>query len=1176
MPQIPSKDNMPTSLKPYIFHGVKLKWSDLSKPAIGDCPFCGKESKLSVNIATSQFRCFSCNEGPESDKVIKGGNSRWFMNRIYELSEEATTVEMSEALRKDRKYLYSETVDEWGIVKSIINGDWLVGGYRLERTPKDTEPKPPKLMQVYRYTLLKGSDGVYHNRWLPTPEMGGHQLYIPHIGYDHSKPIVDILEGIWDAAAWYEILRRVKLIDKTITMTANPNAVMTADRNVIAVPGANTFLEPWYNLFGGKIVNLYYDNDHPRKNAVTKATIPAVGYSNMLRVAKALLESNDPPAEVNIIRWSATREYDATLPDGTDIRDVLSAGSADTLALRIPRVKDVLGKLTLAPVEVVPKASKVSQNGNGESELSILACNNYRDLIMTWRRAMHWTEGLDCALSVMLSSIASTMCVGDQLWVKILAPPSCLDGDTMIYDPVDGTDVSVQKRQEAGSPFHVYSIENGEVKIAQALPPEQYPISNMYEVTFKSGRRLRVTDGHRMWNGSEYVSLSYVREELSKSGSYRLPTISALDLLTRKQDVPHLKQIVEDYESCCSDGSYLCDGLLQFVEDIDLTTSPSLTDAQERNHDYSYSDAEESGYKRNHPVQCDPLSNCNGKNRVLSFQQKTLVQHHLTVDSYEQNVYRSSIDDNTQKSMLHPHKDLVEIEFFPQSIDENRQPRSRKESCLHELVRHVGRQQSRVECIHLNTSEHISQSYLDSNSVSSESVSERHLTQDTSLLASARNENAPLIERRSNQTYTNQLALAEPLETNLHEQPFETPVSVKGYPDVLTLTEFDVIVNIEYIGDKRYYDFHVPITENYWAEGFFHHNTGKSTLCEAVAVAKKYVYPKSTIRGFHSGFGDGGDGGEDHSLISQVNGKTLVIKDGDTLLQSPNLGQILSEARDVYDGSSRSSYRKKGVSRDQVGKRMTWILAGTNALRQIDASELGARFLDCVIMDRIDDDMEDDILMRVAHRANKNLSVETTDDMSTQQDDDMTEAMRKTGGYVEWLREHVIDTMPTIEVPHDKLLAITKLGKFTAFMRARPSKYQKDYDEREFAPRLVSVMTRLAKCIAFVLNVKEITPEVMRRATKVALDTSRGLTLSIAAYLNDRPEGSEVKTLVAELNRTDHEIRLMLRFLIGIGVVELYSVAVPHMHPKPRHRLTAKFKKLYNEVVHMDHIEIES
>ena len=115
---------------------------------------------------------------------------------------------------------------------------------------------------------------------------------------------------------------------------------------------------------------------------------------------------------------------------------------------------------------------------------------------------------------------------------------------------------------------------------------------------------------------------------------------------------------------------------------------------------------------------------------------------------------------------------------------------------------------------------------------------------------------------------------------------------------------------------------------------------GKSTLCEALSINTEYILAKSTIRGFHSGYSTDGDTKTDHSLIPLVRGKTLVTKDGDTLLQLPNLPQILSEGRDLYDGTSRTHYRN-AMGKDYTNVKMTWLLCGTNShvsLSRVDHS----------------------------------------------------------------------------------------------------------------------------------------------------------------------------------------------------------------------------------------------
>lgn len=344
---------------------------------------------------------------------------------------------------------------------------------------------------------------------------------------------------------------------------------------------------------------------------------------------------------------------------------------------------------------------------------------------------------------------------------------------------------------------------------------------------------------------------------------------------------------------------------------------------------------------------------------------------------------------------------------------------------------------------------------------------------------------------------------------------------------------------------------------------------GKSTLCEAISVCSKYIFAKSTIRGFHSGYRlDHGRDDEDNSLVPLIRDKTLVTKDGDTLLRSPNLPQILSEARDLYDGTSRTHYRNR-TSKDYSGVHMTWLLCGTSSLRAIDSSELGERFLDCVIMDGIDNELEDEVLWRVANRAQRNVSVEADGKPDTQYPEELVQAFQLTGGYVEYLRENAADLLSQIEPSKSALVRCTKLGKFVAFMRARPSRLQEEASEREFGTRLVEQHVRLANCLAVVLNKKTLDKGVMRRVTRVATDTARGCTLDIATHLYAAGDkGAEVRGIAMATNRNDDRARRMLRFLRQIAVVEPFTTqSVRGIKGNVRWRLTERVRGLYRSVL---------
>lgn len=356
------------------------------------------------------------------------------------------------------------------------------------------------------------------------------------------------------------------------------------------------------------------------------------------------------------------------------------------------------------------------------------------------------------------------------------------------------------------------------------------------------------------------------------------------------------------------------------------------------------------------------------------------------------------------------------------------------------------------------------------------------------------------------------------------------------------------------------------IGDQLWVKIIGPASCGKSTLCEAISINPRYIIPKSTIRGFHTGYKD--PSGEDHSLIAKVSGKTLMTKDGDTLLQSPNLGQILSEARDVYDSVSRTHYRNS-QSNDYTGIRMTWVLCGTSSLRSIDSSELGERFLDCVLMDEIDDDLEDAILWRKANQVNRNVHIEADGKPETQYDPELVLAMQLTGGYVDYLRQNATELLSAVAMDDAALRKCTRLGKLVAHLRARPSKLQDETAEREFAARLVSQLVRLAKCLAIVLNRPEVDSEVMRRVIKVAFDTSRGQTAKIVAALYESETGLTSNSLSLYCNQTEGDTRKLLRFLRQIKVVQMNTVKAENGARTSQNRwaLTERLRTLYQEVV---------
>lgn len=298
MPKIQEKP--PKSLRPFIFHGVDLDWQIGETEAKADeCPWCGHD-EFSVNRDTTLWQCFSCGEK---------GNSSVFLQHLWNVSD-AETTDYS-VLSETRGLRYPETLMHWGVVFSTLTQRWLVPGYDASG----------KLRQLYKWVEVRNRSLL-----IPTPTLG-HQLHGVNL-YDKEKSIVYLCEGPWDGMVLWEWLRGKKLVNgpegqTTLASTANQEASLIGDASVLAVPGCQVFDDSWLSLFAGKVVNLMYDNDHPKKHPKTGKMIAPAGPGAMQRIGRLMMESEKPPLNVNYLRWGENG-FDSELPDGFDVRDALS------------------------------------------------------------------------------------------------------------------------------------------------------------------------------------------------------------------------------------------------------------------------------------------------------------------------------------------------------------------------------------------------------------------------------------------------------------------------------------------------------------------------------------------------------------------------------------------------------------------------------------------------------------------------------------------------------------------------------------------------------------------------------------------------------------------------------------------------------------------------------------
>lgn len=332
--------------------------------------------------------------------------------------------------------------------------------------------------------------------------------------------------------------------------------------------------------------------------------------------------------------------------------------------------------------------------------------------------------------------------------------------------------------------------------------------------------------------------------------------------------------------------------------------------------------------------------------------------------------------------------------------------------------------------------------------------------------------------------------------------------------------------------------------EQLWLRVIGPPGSGKSTIAEAVSVAKEYVFAKSMFTGFHSGFtgGDRAKKDQDSSLIPLIDGKTFVVKDGDTLLTAPNRDRVLAELRDIYDGTSRAHYRNK-KSVDYEDLRCTMVVCGTDDLRSLNRSSLGERFLDCEILGDCDRNPYLDRAMQNTYAAVlDSLKPESaSEDNEVKQEDKMTLLKRATYGYLKHMKE-TLRTMPHPELSEANGERLKALGQLISFLRAKKDSEAECKVRVELATRLVAQMVKLAVCLALVHGKRSIDAEVIRLVRKVVLDTAEGFQLDILkALATFKTGGMSVKQLYLDLNIPETTARRLCSNMQEFGIVQKRS-----------------------------------
>ena len=399
-----SKDNSDTTgdntkdveigLKPYVFHGMDL--TKRGKHYTGECPFCGTDGKFSVDVETTQWRCWSCGGGTEKG----GGNALSFMRLLHSTAsnQNLPSGEFVASVKDDRRLCNKSTITSWGVTRSPIPPHhWLIPGYSPDG----------KLDQLYKRTHILDK-GIWKWLLLPTPGIWSegkvHALHLPVEDFDVSRETIVICEGPWDGMALWEVHKEIPIFSS-----------QGKQANIISVPGCNVWRDEWIKMCKGKDVVMLFDSDHPRLQGAR------AGYDGMKRIANRL---SGHASSLRYIHWG-DEGYDKSKPDGWDVRDELS-GSPDEL-LPLKKRGEKLAKLFIK-VLPVPNDWFISGGVHTEGKTHTSAiesrpCHTWKECESSWQDRMRWRQEMGDALAIMLAVCASTQQAGNQLFLDVVGSP---------------------------------------------------------------------------------------------------------------------------------------------------------------------------------------------------------------------------------------------------------------------------------------------------------------------------------------------------------------------------------------------------------------------------------------------------------------------------------------------------------------------------------------------------------------------------------------------------------------------------------------------------------------------------------------------------------------------------------------------------------------------------------
>jgi hypothetical protein len=197
---------------------------------------------------------------------------------------------------------------------------------------------------------------------------------------------------------------------------AGESIILEHNIGKLGVPGSGVWKPSWCELIHEKDVVFLYDNDNPGQSGFQQVII------------KHIASSQWKPKSISYLDWKTyKRPDDSAPPDKYDIND-----------LYIDYGRRSLSKIRESIVPYKAPDSVVVVKTTVDTIAADKSCDTFDKLLEKFESVYHTTDSIRMGLLLVLSSIYSVKVEGEQLWIRLIGPPS--SGKTTIAKCVSGSD----------------------------------------------------------------------------------------------------------------------------------------------------------------------------------------------------------------------------------------------------------------------------------------------------------------------------------------------------------------------------------------------------------------------------------------------------------------------------------------------------------------------------------------------------------------------------------------------------------------------------------------------------------------------------------------------------------------------------------------------------------------